>query len=186
LNQELIPQLQPGFTIIDSERNRGILNQSIIREINSIRIYFDYLLEIGTVKQNIIKRVKIRQSGKKVISETLTSLKLENIYQSFLNLPEWEHRIQTAKELHRRNVVILGLLVFQGLTSGEIAKLEVTHINLAEGKIYIPSTRKSNARILRLQANQILPIRSYIGEFNPNPYLLPSKKHSDMVCRIVE
>jgi len=174
-----------ALQFIDSERNRGILNQSIIREINSIRIYFDYLLESGTIKQNIIKRIKIRQSGKKVIPETLTPQQLENIYQSFINLPEWEHRTKMAKELHKRNVVILGLLIYQGLTSGETAKLETSHINLSEGKIYIPSTRKSNARTLKLQANQILPIKSYIEEFNPKTYLFPTKKHSDMICKIV-
>ena len=175
-----------ALQFIDSERNRGVLNQSIIRKINSIRIYFDYLLEIGTIKQNVIKRVKIRQSGKKVIPETLTPQQLENIYCDFINIPEWEHKTQTAKELHKRNIVLLGLLIYQGLTSGETAKLETNHINLAEGKIYIPSTRKSNARTLKLQANQILPIKSYIEGFKPNPYLFPTKKQSDMICKIVE
>lgn len=170
---------------IDSERNRGILNQSIIREINSIRIYFDYLLESGTIQQNIIRRIKIRNTPKKVIPETLSPQQLENIYQSFLNLQEWEHRTKTTKELHKRNIVILGLLVYQGLTSGETAKLETNHINLAEGKIYVPSTRKSNARTLKLQANQILPIKTYIEESKSNLFMFPSKKQSDMICNIV-
>lgn len=94
-----------ALQFIDSERNRGISNQSIIREINSIRIYFDYLLESGIIKQNIIKRIKIRQSVKRVIPETMTPQHLENIYQSFMSLPEWEHRTKTAKELHKRNIV---------------------------------------------------------------------------------
>ena len=171
---------------IDSERQRGILNQSIIREINSIRIYFDYLLESGTIKQNTIRRIKIRNTPKKAFAETLSPEQLENIYQSFLNLPEWEHRTQTAKQLHKRNVVLLGLLVYQGLTSGETAKLETGHINLNEGKIYVPSTRKSNARTLKLQANQILPIKTYFEGFKPNSFLFPSKKQSDMICNIVQ
>jgi len=175
-----------ALQFIDNERSRGILNQSIIREINSIRIYFDYLLELGIIKQNVIKQIKIRQSVKEVLPETLTPQQLEKIYQNFASLPEWEHKTQTAKELHKRNIVILGLLVYQGLTSGETAKLETNHINLAEGKIYIPSTRKSNARTLKLQANQILPIKTYIEEFKPNPYLFPTKKQSDMICKIVE
>ena len=175
-----------ALQFIDSERERGILNQSIIREINSIRIYFDYLLDSGTINQNIIKRVRIRQSAKKALPETLSPQQLESIYHDFMNLPEWEHKTQTAKQLHKRNIVLLGLLVYQGLTSGETAKLETTHINLPEGKIYIPSTRKSNARTLKLKANQILPIKSYIEEFKPNPYLFPTKKQSDMICKIVE
>jgi integrase/recombinase XerD len=174
-----------ALMFIDNERQRGILNQTIIREINSIRIYFDYLLESETIKQNIIRRIKIRNTLKKAIAETLNPEQLENIYQSFSSLPEWEHRTKTAKELHKRNIVILGLLVYQGLTSGETAKLETNHINLAEGKIYVPSTRKSNARTLKLQANQILPIKNYIEEIKPKPYLFPSKKQSDMICNIV-
>ena len=159
-----------ALQFIDSERNRGILNQSIIRGINSIRIYFDYLLESGIIRQNIIKRIRIRQGGKKVLPETLSLQQLDKIYQDFVNLPEWEHRTITAKQLHKRNIVIFGLLVFQGLTSGETAKLETNHINLSEGKIYIPSTRKSNARTLKLQANQILPIKGYIEGYKPNPF----------------
>jgi len=170
---------------IDGERQRGLLNQSIINEMNAIRIYFDYLVEIGVIRQNIIKRIKIRQSGKKALPETLSPQELENLYQTFINLPEWEHRTKAAKEVHKRNVVLLGLLVYQGLTSGEIAKLETGHINLQEGKIYVPATRKSSARTLKLQANQILPIKSYIEEFIPNPYLFPVKKHSDMIGGVI-
>jgi len=189
LNQNINPEnisYNQVLQFIDSERNRGILNQSIIREINSIRIYFDYLLESGDIEQNIIRRIKIRQSGEKVFPETLNPKQLENIYQSFSNLPEWEHRTKTAKQLHKRNIVILGLLVFQGLTSGETAKLEVNHINLSEGKIYVPSTRKSNARILKLQATQILPVKNYIEESSSKTYLFLTKKQSDMICKIVQ
>ena len=175
-----------ALEFIDSEKNRGILNQSIIREINSIRIYFDYLLESGAIKQNIIKRIKIRQSAKKVLPETLSPQQLEKIYQDFTNIPQWEHRTKTAKQLHKRNVVILGLLLFQGLDSGEIGKLETGHVNLNEGKIYVPSGRSSNARTLKLQSNQVLPFKTYLEEFKPDPYLFPTRKHSDMVCKIVQ
>ena len=170
---------------IDSERQRGIANQSIINELNTIRLYFNYLQETGAVGQNIIKRIKIRRNGKKVLPETLTVQQLENIYQNFVNLPEWEHINQRTDRLHKRNIVILGLLVYQGITSGEIAKLETGHINLMEGKVYVPASRKGNARTLKLQANQILPMKSYIEEFNPKPYLFPSKKQSDMISRII-
>ncbi len=180
---------------IDNERERGISRQSIIREINSIRIYFDYLLESGTIKQNIIKRIRIRQSGKKVLPEILSSLQLEKIYHDFCTLPEWNHGTKTAKLLHQRNTVILGLMIYQGLDSGEISRLETGHVSLSESKIYIPSGRKSNSRSLRLQAAQILPLKTYLEETRPellekrnlqSTYLFPSKKSSDLVCKIVE
>lgn len=180
---------------IDSEKERGISRQSIIREINSIRIYFDYLLESGIITQNVIKRIRIRQSAKKVLPEILSTLQLEKIYQGFSDLPAWIHGTAAAKLLHQRNAVILGFMIYQGLDSGEIARLETVHLNLQDGKIYVPSGRKSNSRTLRLQASQILPLKTYLEETRPallekrelqSTYLFPSKKSSDLVCKIVE
>ena len=184
-----------ALNFIDKERERGISSQSIIREINSIRIYFDYLQESGITTQNIIKRIKLRQNGKKVLPEILSPVQLEKIYQDFSSLPVWNHGTKTAKLLHQRNTVILGLLIYQGLDSGEIARLETGHVNLSEGKVYIPSGRSSNARTLKLQAAQILPIKTYLEETRQemlekrnlqSSYLFPSKKSSDMICKIVE
>jgi len=184
-----------ALQFIDSERDRGIEKQSIIREINSIRIYFDYLLESGITSQNIIKRIRIRQSGRKVLPEILSPAQLDKIYQDFCNLPEWTHGTATTSLLHHRNTVILGLLIYQGLNSGEIARLETGHVNLSEGKIYIPSGRNSNSRTLKLESNQILPIKTYLEETRQallekrnlqTPSLFPVKKSSDMICKIVE
>jgi integrase/recombinase XerD len=166
-----------------------------IREINSFRIYFDYLLESRITGQNIIKRIRLRQSGKKVLPELLSPAQIEKIYQDFSRLPLWNHGTAIARLLHQRNTVILGLMIYQGLDSGEIARLETGHANLSEGKIYIPSGRNSNSRTLKLQVNQILPIKTYLEETRQEllekrnlqtPYLFPSKKSSDMVCKIVE
>jgi len=184
INPEEITYNQ-ALQFIDGERQRGVANPSIINEINAIRVYFNYLQETGIIARNVIKRIKIRQTTKRVLSEILTVQQLEDIYQNFVSLPEWEHINQRTDRLHKRNIVILGLLVYQGVTSGEIAKLETGHINLMEGKIYIPATRKSNARTLKLQANQILPMKSYLEEFNPASYLFPTQKQSDMICNII-
>ena len=129
---------------IDHERKRGIENQSIIRMINSIRIYYDFLMDTGAVTQNIIRRIRINQVGRRALPQVLSPEQLEKIYHDFTTLPEWHHRSERARLLHQRNTVILGLMIYQGLDSGQVAKLETTHVNLAEGKIYIPSGRKSN------------------------------------------
>ena len=170
---------------IDSERQRGISNPTITREINTIRIYFDCLVSSGVTGSNVIRRVKIRQGGTRALPQTLTAQQLETIYRNFANLPAWEHRTRSAKELHKRNIVVLGLLIYQGLTSDDTAKLETCHVSLTEGKIYIPSTRKRNFRTLKLQANQILPLKTYIEENAPYPYLFPTRKHTDMISKII-
>ncbi len=180
---------------IDHERKRGIKNQSIIRMINSIRIYFDFLMDTNAVTQNIIRRIRINQVGRRALPQVLSSEQLERIYHDFTNLPEWHHRSERARLLHQRNTVILGLMIYQGLDSGQAAKLETTHVNLDEGKIYIPSRRKSNARILNLQTVQILSMKTYLDKTrlkllemqqqDPNEYLLPVRKSSEMVSRII-
>jgi len=180
---------------IDHERKRGIENQSIVRMLNSIRIYFDYLADTGAVARNVIRRIRINQVGRRALPQILSPEQLAKIYQDFTDTPEWHHRSERARLLHQRNTVILGFMVYQGLDSGQMAKLELNHLNLEEGKIYIPSGRKSNARILNLQTVQILPIKTYLDKTrlqlmemqhqDPNAYLFRVKKSRDMVSRII-
>ena len=171
---------------IDSERARGILNQSIIREINSIRIYFDYLVRSGRAQHNVISRIRIRQRQNRILNNTLDQQQLEKICRDYAELPKWDHRTKTSLRLHQRNVVILGLLIYQGITSGELAKLERSHVNLSEGNIYIPSTRKSNARQLKLHAGQVMTLQEYLNNTNQDSRLFPGKKHSDMVASVIK
>lgn len=184
-----------ALKFIDSERERGILNRSIISTVISIRVYFDYLIESGIITHNVFKRIRIRHSGKKVFPEILSTLQLEKIYQDFCSQPVWGHGRKRSEMLHQRDTVILGLLVYQGMDSGEIVRLETCHVNLNEGKLYVPSSRKSSSRTLRLQAEQILPLKTYLEETRPellekrnlqSTYLFPVKKSSDLVCKIVE
>jgi integrase/recombinase XerD len=183
------------LNFIDNERIRNISKASVIRILNSVKIYFDYLVETKAVKQNIIRQIKLKSEGKRVLPELLSTEQLDKIYHDYSNIPQWQHKSVTANLLHQRNIVILGLLIYQGLDSGEVTKLETNHINLNEGKIYVPSGRKNNARTLKLQANQILPFKTYIEEIRAkllekrqiqSPYLFPAKKSSDMICKIVE
>ena len=124
-------------------------------------------MQNGQVQYNVISRIRIRQKQNRILTNTLSQQQLEKIYQDYMDLPEWEQRTKTAKLLHQRNIVILGLLVYQGVTSGELAKLVKSHVNLNEGKIYIPSTRKSNGRHLKLQAGQVMAIQEYLDNYLP-------------------
>jgi len=183
---------------INHERKRDIKNQSIVRMLNSIRIYFDYLVDTGAVSQNIIRRIRINQAGRRVLPQIMSSEQLDKLYQDFCSLPKWHHRTDRVRLVHQRDTVILGLMIYQGLDSGQVVKVELTHLNLEEGKIYIPSGRKSNTRILQLQTLQVLSLKTYLDKTRPqlmemlqdkepdiNEYLFPVKKSSDMVSRII-
>ena len=181
---------------IAHERGRGIKNQSIVRMVNSIRIYFDYLVDVDSTSQNVIRRIRIHQASQRVLPQILSPEQLEKIYHDFASLPEWQHRSERARLIHQRDTVILGLMIYQCLDSGQVVKVELTHLNLQEGKIYIPSSRKSNARVLHLQTIQILPLKTYLDKTrlqlmeiqqdqDPGDYLFPVKKSSDMISRII-
>lgn len=55
--------------------------------------------------------------------------------------------------------VILGLMVYQGLTTRELRRLEITDVRIKEGMIYIRGGRHYNARLLKLDASQVQPLQ---------------------------
>ncbi|MBI9065000.1 MAG: site-specific integrase [Marinilabiliaceae bacterium] len=67
-------------------------------------------------------------------------------------------REATLKRYH----IILGLKIYQGLQEMDMTKLETSHLQLDKGSIYIPSTKRTNKRIMNLKPFQILPLHEYI------------------------
>ena len=57
-----------------------------------------------------------------------------------------------------------GLLMNQGIKSEELTKLEVKNVNLREGTIEIMGSRKSNRRVMELEAHQIMDMHKYVME----------------------
>ena len=99
-----------------------------------------------------------------MLPQVLSPEQLDKLYQDFCSLPEWHYRTNRDRLIHQRDTVILGLMIYQGLDSGQVVKVELTHLNLEEGKIYIRSSRKSNAPVLHLQTVQILPMKTYLDK----------------------
>tara|TARA_R110002049_G_scaffold66281_1_gene173170 strand:- start:1511 stop:1738 length:228 start_codon:yes stop_codon:yes gene_type:complete len=74
-----------------------------------------------------------------VIHNILTQDELEDLYYSY--------QTETKNPLARkRNKIMLGLLVYQGLTTQNLQQLQVENIKLYKGKIDISGTKKSNGR----------------------------------------
>src|SRR5690606_15093273 len=93
----------------------------------------------------------------KLPSDIIDFDELENLCQSF----------ETTTNREKRNKIILGLLVYQGVTTEELHKLEPTHLKLKEGKIQVPGNRRRNSRILELKPFQILELHEYLKEIRP-------------------
>jgi site-specific recombinase XerD len=112
---------------------------TINNRISSISKYFEFLKQQGTISRNPARTLRIRGKEKTIIQSPLTYDELLHLYNSYKAIKkEVPKNIQKKSNLtHQRNIVILGLLIWQGLHSGELEKLEVSHINLSEGIIYI-------------------------------------------------
>lgn len=59
--------------------------------------------------------------------------------------------------------ILLGLRIYQALDNNDIARIELQHLNLQTGQLYVPGgSRKKASRTLDLAAHQILPLHHYI------------------------
>ena len=141
---------------------QGIDVSTINLRISSISKYFEFLKEEKLVTRNPARTLRIKGKAKTVIQNPLKYDELLNLYNSYKALEKKSLHQRRTDLVHSRNIIIVGLLIWQGLHSGELEKLEVNHINLNDGIIYIPSTARSNSRELKLSNQQILTLHTYI------------------------
>ncbi len=110
--------------------------------------------------ENIIEQINIKGVKQEVIHNILTSDELEDLYYSY--------QTQIGNPLARkRNKIMLGLLVYQGLTTSNLQKLQVENIQLYKGKLDVLGTKKSNGRLLEIKPWQLMELMEYLGEVRP-------------------
>jgi len=147
---------------------RNVAKKTQVTYIKHLNHYYNFLRSEEGVKDNPASHIRIKGVKRKVLHNILTPQELDSIYKTYsvtieqkqgVNMPPQE-RNEMAR---RRNKVILGLLIYQGLNSGEIASLKVSDVKLREGKIYIASKKRSNRRTLQLEAHQLYDLIDYIN-----------------------
>jgi integrase/recombinase XerD len=138
---------------IRHRKAEGIGAKTINLELKKISYYLDY-----KGLPNVAEPIRVKGVQRRIPHDLFTENGLDNIYQKF---PEsknyWTHK-NTLKTYH----LILGLRIYQGLQEQELSKLEINHLQLDKGKIYVPSTKRTNKRILELKPFQILPLHEYL------------------------
>ena len=143
---------------------KGTAKQTVNHRVRSIKTYFNYLIDVAYRTDNPIDNIIIKGERRSINYNLLEADELEDLYYSFEteNIKDAYHRL-TAK----RSKVITGLIVYQGLNTTSLSKLKTEHLQLNKGKIYVPSTRKSNARELELKPWQIMELIEYQNEVLP-------------------
>lgn len=124
----------------------------INRKLLSVRYYFSFFQLKNKEAANPAVGLYLKSSRKRLVSGFVSFDKLEQLYQNY----------QIADGRTLRNKVILSLLVYQGITTDELHHLETEHVKLREGKLKIPGSKRSNGRVLHLQAFQVLDLQEYL------------------------
>ena len=137
---------------IKSCNRKGAKKRTIQHYINNLKHYYDHLVEEGQIQTNPTEEINIKGVKRKVLYHILEPHELHQLYNSY----------KDESLAGKRNKVMLGLLIYQGLKTEELAKLEVTDIKLREGKIEVSGGRKSNHRTMTLESHQIMDMYEYI------------------------
>lgn len=142
---------------IDYCKLEGKSKKHINSKLRSIRNFYEYLKKQNHGIINPAANLFLKGIHKKAVSGIIDFKELETLYQSF----------KSPTNRDKRNKIILGLLIYQGLTTDELHRLEPNHLKLKEGKIYVPGNRRRNSRTLELKPFQILELHEYLTEIRP-------------------
>src|SRR5690554_6033242 len=110
--------------------------------LSAVRHYYNYLKTTKEVTKNPAAELFIKGAVRRIPHDLFSTEKLEEIYTEF----------NQNGIAGKRNKILLGLIIYQGLNTTELSLLEPIHLRLREGKIDIPGTNQKNRRTLKLEA----------------------------------
>ena len=142
---------------IEHLRKNSDLHPKTLRHcLYGVKIYFNYLLEIGKRKDHPCSELYLKDKiSRQIQVEGLYSAEtLENFFESY--------QVKKKSHLQNRNKIIISLLIYQALTVNEIADLEMQSISLEQCEIFIAGNHHQRSRTLPLQAKQVLLFYKYI------------------------
>jgi len=147
--------------------SRNVAKKTIAHYLIHIRHYYNFLISEGTTKDNPVAHIKVQGIKRRIYYDLLNVEELQHLYQHYpttieinKHMPPQEQHIISRK----RNKVILGLLIHQGLRVEEVAALTLQDLALREGKITIHAQRRIAARTMKLEPHQVYELMDYIHE----------------------
>ena len=142
-------------------KNYDLSPKTLRHCLYGVKIYFNYLLEIGKRNDHPCSELFLKDKiDKQIQVDTLYNQEtLEKFFETY--------QIKKKKYLENRNKIIVSLLIYQALTVSEISNLEVENINLEKCEIYIKgsqeiTSKSPQSRTLPHNAKQILFIYNYL------------------------
>lgn len=147
-------------------QKRGNGNVARNVQLMALKHFFDYEIKCEKRIDNPARHIKLRGVKQQKLYPILSTHELEQIVSAYTVPDEKDARANrnwfTIYKLSKqRNKIILGLMIWQGLTTPEINKLQLTDVKLREGKLFIEGGRKSAERTLELKPHQVMDMMEY-------------------------
>ena len=150
--------------------NKGTSQRTIQHYMNTVKHFYEHLEEEGRIETNPVLGVEVKGVKRKVLYHILQPHELHQLYNHY---PSETHR-------DRRNKVMLGLLVYQGIRTEEMTRLTLKGIKLREGKIDVLGSRKNNSRLLQLESHQVMDVYDYILQVRSEIIKMEPKRKSQI------
>jgi integrase/recombinase XerD len=131
---------------------QGMGKRRISQLLSIIRHYCSYLISEKLRTDNPAAGVFIRGVSRTIPVNLLTTEEMDLLYQQY----------QIQLHVSDGNKIMLGLLVYQGLTVAELIRLKAHHFLIRDGRVIIKGTHHTNERKMNLEAHQIEPLQQYI------------------------
>jgi site-specific recombinase XerD len=149
-------------------QRRGRKQKTIQHYMVVVRHFYDHLLQEELIADNPASDIEVRGAKRKMLYHILETHELHALYN------QYNDNTLTGK----RNKVMLGLLVYQGLQTGELAQLETNHILLREGKVDVPGGVRRNGRVMQMEAHQVMDMYDYVLQVRPEILQMNPKRKS--------
>lgn len=130
----------------------GASKRMVSGQLTVIRHYCSYLIYQQQRKDNPAAGVFIKGLSRSIPVNLLTTEELDTLYQ--------QYQIQLHVDASKK--IMLGLLIYQGITVGELTRLKHHHFLIKDGKVIIKATHHTNERTLTLQSNQMHSLQQYL------------------------
>jgi len=154
-------------------RNRNLKKSSLEKVVLSLRYYLGWLEKTDKIKTNPALELDLKGNNPRPFYDLLSREELDNLYKNY--------PLHKDKELHKsyiniyekmylsshRDQVITGLLVYQGLETGDIKRLKTEDLDLKSGELNVRRGIRINARTLKLESSQMYDLLVYEREIRP-------------------
>jgi len=145
---------------------KGTSQRTIQHYLNTVKHYYNHLEEEGSVSVNPTLGIEVKGVKRQVLYQIIEPHELHGIYN--------QYKVESLKD--RRNKVMLGLLVYQGIRTEELGRMTIKEVKLREGKIDVIGSRKNNGRILQLESHQVMDLYDYVLQARNEIKALPPKR----------